>query len=75
MVRSKHKFERSNMVELMKLSDEEFVSRLGIKMENLVNERAKYPISDELDFRRNKSLQNGGTNDKIRRFAEAYRKD
>ena len=74
LIRAKYLYDNSNIVELMKISEQDFVAKLGISMSKLEDERNKYLISDELDFRRNKSVRNCDTPDKIKRLADGYRK-
>ena len=46
LIRSKHIYTNENIVELMKLSETEFVNRLDIDFKKLEEERNKYPISE-----------------------------
>ena len=75
LIRSKYIYDNNNIVDLMKLTEAEFAEKLEIDIKKLEEQRNKYPISEELDFRRNKRLQNCGTDEKIKKMADPYRLD
>jgi hypothetical protein len=61
MVKSKTQYNNSNILNFFKMTNEQFVEKLGIPIEKLNDEIAKFNISEELDFRNNKVFRKIGT--------------
>jgi hypothetical protein len=59
-VRIKESFDVKSIIEFLKMSDEQFAKRIEIPLERLIEEKNRFKVTDEVDWRRRKVLKGSG---------------
>jgi hypothetical protein len=59
-VRIKESIDVKTIIEFLKMSDEQFAKRTEIPLERLIEEKNRFKVTDEVDWRRRKVLKGSG---------------
>ncbi len=59
-MRIKESIDVKTIIEFLKMSDEQFAKRTEIPLERLIEEKNRFKVTDEVDWRRRKVLKGSG---------------